>query len=184
MATWRTAEQRVRPWTGDYLMVACAALGRTDRAALRERERILQLLGFQELDKGLYIRPDNIETDAQAVRQRLLNLGLEPQALLFVGSQLDEAREADIRQMWNGQALNEGYLKTCQQLVLTGHRWCWVVDPNDGTSDFLKDRKGSAISIGLLHNALPVLGVVYAPVTEDCGADCIAWAREHMNVRE
>ena len=59
--------------------------------------------------------------------------------------------------------------------TLTGHRWCWVVDPNDGTSDFLKGRKGSAISVGLLRDALPVLGIVYAPVTEDRGADCIAW---------
>jgi len=60
--------------------------------------------------------------------------------------------------------------------VLTGHSWCWVIDPNDGTSDFLKGRKGSAISVGLLRDSVPVLGVVYAPVTEDRGPDCIAWA--------
>ncbi|MCY1534480.1 3'(2'),5'-bisphosphate nucleotidase [compost metagenome] len=60
---------------------------------------------------------------------------------------------------------------------LTGHEFCWVVDPNDGTSDFLQGRRGSAISVGLLHNAVPVLGVVYAPVTNDRGADCISWAK-------
>ena len=60
--------------------------------------------------------------------------------------------------------------------TLTGHAYCWVVDPNDGTSDFLRGLKGSAVSVGLLHNSIPVLGVVYAPVTEDRGADCIAWA--------
>lgn len=60
--------------------------------------------------------------------------------------------------------------------VLTGDSWCWVIDPNDGTSDFLQGRKGSAISVGLLRDALPVLGVVHAPVTPDRGADCIAWA--------
>lgn len=59
---------------------------------------------------------------------------------------------------------------------LTGHPWCWVIDPNDGTSDFLKGRKGSAISVGLLCNGIPVLGIVYAPVTDSCGPDCIAWA--------
>jgi myo-inositol-1(or 4)-monophosphatase len=59
---------------------------------------------------------------------------------------------------------------------LTGHEYCWVVDPNDGTSDFLKGYKGSAVAVGLLRNAEPVLGVVCAPVTEDRGADCIAWA--------
>lgn len=60
--------------------------------------------------------------------------------------------------------------------VLTGDAWCWVVDPNDGTSDFLKGLKGSAISVGLLHDNQPVLGVVHAPVTPSGISDCIAWA--------
>ncbi|MGL4316117.1 MAG: inositol monophosphatase family protein [Pseudomonas sp.] len=60
---------------------------------------------------------------------------------------------------------------------LTGHEFCWVVDPNDGTKDFLLGQKGSAISVGLLRNAVPVLGVVYAPVTPDRGPDCISWAK-------
>lgn len=60
--------------------------------------------------------------------------------------------------------------------VLTGNPWCWVVDPNDGTSDFLKGLKGSAISVGLLHNNQPVLGVVFAPVTPSDTPDLIAWA--------
>lgn len=59
---------------------------------------------------------------------------------------------------------------------LKGHAWCWVVDPNDGTSDFLKGLKGSAVSVGLLHDTIPVLGVVYAPVTSDGLPDCIGWA--------
>jgi myo-inositol-1(or 4)-monophosphatase len=59
---------------------------------------------------------------------------------------------------------------------LTGHSWCWVVDPNDGTTDFLNGLKGSALSIGLLHKQTPVLGVVYAPVTVEGVPDCIAWA--------
>jgi len=59
---------------------------------------------------------------------------------------------------------------------LSGAEHCWVVDPNDGTSDFLKGIKGSAVSVGLLRSGVPILGVVYAPVTESLGADCIAWA--------
>jgi myo-inositol-1(or 4)-monophosphatase len=59
---------------------------------------------------------------------------------------------------------------------LSGDEFCWVVDPNDGTSDFLRGHRGSALSVGLLHNAVPVLGVVYAPVT-DGGPDCISWAK-------
>ncbi|MFT8233494.1 inositol monophosphatase family protein [Pseudomonas guariconensis] len=58
---------------------------------------------------------------------------------------------------------------------LTGAKYCWVVDPNDGTADFLKGNRGSAISVGLLRDAEPILGVVYAPVTDNRGPDCIAW---------
>lgn len=61
--------------------------------------------------------------------------------------------------------------------LLTGSEWCWVVDPNDGTSDFLKGLKGSAISVGLLYCNQPVLGVVHAPVTPDGTSDCLAWAK-------
>lgn len=43
-------------------------------------------------------------------------------------------------------------------ISLSGDAFCWVVDPNDGTADFLQGRSGSAVSIGLLHAGLPVLG--------------------------
>lgn len=65
---------------------------------------------------------------------------------------------------------------------LTGHEFCWVVDPNDGTADFLKGYRGSAVSVGLLRNTVPVLGVVYAPVTHDRGPDCIAWSEGLLGI--
>ncbi len=37
----------------------------------------------------------------------------------------------------------------------------WVVDPNDGTRDYIKGRRGSSVSIGLVWNHRPVLGVVH-----------------------
>ncbi|MFK9079563.1 inositol monophosphatase family protein [Pseudomonas neuropathica] len=66
--------------------------------------------------------------------------------------------------------------------TLTGDSWCWVVDPNDGTNDFLKGLKGSAISVGLLYKHTPILGVVYAPVTLEGVPDCIAWAEGLSNL--
>ncbi|WP_303876527.1 inositol monophosphatase family protein, partial [Stutzerimonas kunmingensis] len=58
---------------------------------------------------------------------------------------------------------------------MTGAEYCWVVDPNDGTRDFLRGFRGTALSVGLLRGAEPVLGVVHAPVTNGRGPDCIAW---------
>lgn len=38
----------------------------------------------------------------------------------------------------------------------------WVVDPNDGTRDYIKGRRGSSVSIALVWQRRPVLGVVHA----------------------
>ncbi len=53
----------------------------------------------------------------------------------------------------------------------------WLVDPNDGTSSYLKGSHGSAVSIAALENGVPVLGVVYAFSYPDDDGDLIAWAR-------
>jgi ADP-ribosylglycohydrolase/fructose-1,6-bisphosphatase/inositol monophosphatase family enzyme len=68
------------------------------------------------------------------------------------------------------------------ELVGPGGPWCWLVDPHDGTSAFLAGESGSAVSIALLHDGVPVLGVVHAPLSPDRGPDTIAWAEgmEHL----
>ncbi len=52
----------------------------------------------------------------------------------------------------------------------------WLVDPNDGTRDYLEGRRGSAVSIGLVHEGTPVLGVVYAFSYPDDRGDLFTWA--------
>jgi myo-inositol-1(or 4)-monophosphatase len=54
--------------------------------------------------------------------------------------------------------------------------YIWAVDPQDGTKAFGEGRRGSAVSVGLLHHGAPVLGVVFAPTSPDRGPDMIAWA--------
>jgi ADP-ribosylglycohydrolase/fructose-1,6-bisphosphatase/inositol monophosphatase family enzyme len=52
----------------------------------------------------------------------------------------------------------------------------WLVDPNDGTRDYLLGRRGSAVSIGLVAERRPVLGVVFAFCYPDDDGDLFAWA--------
>ncbi len=40
---------------------------------------------------------------------------------------------------------------------------CWVVDPLDGTKEFLKRNDEFTVNVGLVRDHQPVLGVVYAP---------------------
>jgi ADP-ribosylglycohydrolase/fructose-1,6-bisphosphatase/inositol monophosphatase family enzyme len=55
--------------------------------------------------------------------------------------------------------------------------WVWLVDPHDGTREFLAGRRGSCISVALLRGVVPVLGVVHAPLAPDRGPDTVAWAQ-------
>jgi myo-inositol-1(or 4)-monophosphatase len=43
-------------------------------------------------------------------------------------------------------------------------RRIWVIDPIDGTRDFLRDRPGWCVSVALVEDRVPVLGVLAAPM--------------------
>lgn len=116
VSAWRTAEQRLRAWSGGYLVVHSAGLGRSDRGALHRRSRALELLGLRELERGLHLRPDNLDAGVDAVRERLHRLGLEREAAVFVASGFDAARAARIEKLWDGKALNRSYRRQREQL--------------------------------------------------------------------
>ncbi len=128
VATWRAAEQRMRPWNGDFVAVFTGDLGRSDRAALRRRKRALDMLGFAEFRRGLYLRPDNIEKDLSGVRQRLRNLGLEARASVFLANGWDEATQNTLAELWNTEQLNAHYRHLRGQLLDWLER-CGELDP-------------------------------------------------------
>jgi phenylacetic acid degradation operon negative regulatory protein len=116
IATWRDAEKRLRKWNEKYVAVHCGGLGRTDRAALRRRDRAMRLLGMRELSPGLFLRPDNLEGGVDGARARLTSLGLDAEAVVFTAGAFDDEREQQIRALWDGEALNRGYAMTAEQL--------------------------------------------------------------------
>ena len=42
---------------------------------------------------------------------------------------------------------------------------CWIVDPLDGTKEFIKRNGEFTVNIALIENGNPVLGVIYVPVS-------------------
>ncbi len=116
LAGWRTAEERLCDWDGGWLMVSTGGLGRSDRSALRQRERALALAGFQALEPTLYVRPDNLAGHAPVMRERLHKLGLDKGAPVFCARDLDAARDQTARQLWNGEQLSAQYRATRQRL--------------------------------------------------------------------
>lgn len=48
-----------------------------------------------------------------------------------------------------------------------GQEYLWIVDPLDGTKEFIKKNGEFTVNIALIHNNRPVIGVIYAPI-KDC----------------
>lgn len=109
IGAWRQVEARIHPWDGHYLAVHCAGLSRSDRAALQRRQQALSLHGFAELDKGLFVRPDNLKGGVEDLRHRLHALGLEDTALIFRASSFGAATAHRLDKLWPCADLNTRY---------------------------------------------------------------------------
>jgi 3'(2'), 5'-bisphosphate nucleotidase len=43
----------------------------------------------------------------------------------------------------------------------------WLVDPLDGTKEFVKRNGEFTVNVAMIHNGIPILGVIYVPVKEE-----------------
>ncbi|MEC9362622.1 MAG: PaaX family transcriptional regulator C-terminal domain-containing protein [Pseudomonadota bacterium] len=109
VASWRDAEQRTHDWHGEWIAVHAPPRPRGARRTPHEHERALAMLGLRELDAGLHLRPDNLAGGVDGVRKRLHALGLDEGIAVFVVRDLDAAREARARGLWDGKRLNRLY---------------------------------------------------------------------------
>lgn len=90
----------------------------------------------------------------------------------------DTEAEIEVRRRLREAFPSHGYLgeETGAEPAAAGETCVWLVDPNDGTRAFLRGHRGTAVSIALLRDRVPVLGVVYAFAAPDDRGDLVAWA--------
>ena len=113
---WRNVADRLVDWDQSWVGVYVGHLSRSDRAALGRRTRALRLLGFRELEDGLFIRPNNLKGGVTEVRSTLERLGVEPNAVI---SRIDELSGHDnVRalNLWDATATMTGYRELREQL--------------------------------------------------------------------
>ena len=79
----------------------------------------------------------------------------------------DTAADRVLREML--PARGEGWLseESIDDPVRLGCRRVWVVDPIDGTQEFIDGIPEWCISVGLVEDGLPVAGGIYNPVTDE-----------------
>jgi phenylacetic acid degradation operon negative regulatory protein len=138
--------KNTRQWTGSYLAVHTAVLGRADRTALKRRERTLRLNGFRELQPDLFIRPDNLAEDYESTRQHLISTGLDARATMFIANHFDEESHQKIPSLWDKKALNDRYKKTSQ------HVQSWL-----GLADQLELEVAARESLLIGRQAIPLM---------------------------
>src|SRR5690606_32793605 len=68
------------PWTGAYVAALTSDLSRRNAAAVRRRERALELVGMRRFRHGVYLRPDNLEGGRARLAVHLEQLGLDGDA--------------------------------------------------------------------------------------------------------
>ncbi len=73
--------------------------------------------------------------------------------------------EAGIRQLFPGCAFLAEEEGEDQNVI--GQGWTFVIDPIDGTANFIRNYGRSAISVGALHDGELVWGAVYQPYTRE-----------------
>ncbi|HUS55304.1 MAG TPA: 3'(2'),5'-bisphosphate nucleotidase CysQ [Thermohalobaculum sp.] len=110
--------------------------------ALAAGRDIMEVYARSESDFGTEAKADNSPvTEADLTADRLISEGL---ATAF----------PEIPVVTEEQAASHGE---------TGHRRYFLVDPLDGTKEFIQRRGEFTVNIALIEDGAPVMGVVYAP---------------------
>lgn len=112
-------------------------------AALRAGQRIMEIYAgsdFQTQSKA----DDSPITIADRQANSIINSFLQPTGIPIISeenAQIDYAQ----RRLWSR---------------------CWIVDPLDGTKEFIKKNGEFTVNIALVEEGRPVMGVIYAPAQE------------------
>ena len=119
---------------------------------VREASALMVRDGFSVQDKG---SRENIVTTSDVAVQHFLT---ERLGALLPGS---------------------GFLCEEEDFADTAHRDVWVVDPIDGTANYARGIENCCISVALVRDGVPSMGVVYSPWRDElytaekgCGAFC------------
>ncbi len=98
-------------------------------------------------DFGVEMKGDNSPlTKADIASQKVIMKYLEKTNIPVLSEESDEQVEFVVRKSWTR---------------------CWVVDPLDGTKEFIKRNGEFTVNIALVENSKPIFGVIYVPARDE-----------------
>lgn len=119
---WRRTDERFRSWDGSWIAAQRPSGSAARKAAEQRGDRALLLVGFRELERGLFVRPDNLVGGVARSRNELAKLGLDRGAIVFGIHELDAAHERTARALWDTERLIAGYRATRDDLERSERR--------------------------------------------------------------
>jgi myo-inositol-1(or 4)-monophosphatase len=127
---------------------------RTDLLPFLARAHELAALAGAELLRQR--RSQRVRAESKAIRRELVTAADRAAEQIVVGGLLQSFPQHAV-------LAEEGVLTTQGQQSQASD-WLWIVDPLDGTTNFVHGLPHFAVAIGLAYRRQPVVGVVHAPV--------------------
>lgn len=114
------------------------------KAALDAGMEIMEI--YSTGDFGVEMKSDHSPlTLADRAAHEVIALHLTSTEIPLLSEEGDEAIPYSVRKSWTR---------------------CWIVDPLDGTKEFIKRNGEFTVNIALVENGVPVFGVIYAPALD------------------
>lgn len=114
------------------------------QASLEAGEEIMKI--YATADFGVEMKSDNSPlTLADSAAQEVITRLLAPTGIPMLSEENDEIIPYSERKSW---------------------KQCWIVDPLDGTKEFIKRNGEFTVNIALVEDGEPVFGVIYAPALD------------------
>ena len=124
-------------------------------------------------DMAIHNRLIFIRSIARQAGRRLLDffrkdLSVKKKALSGFVSNADFISSELLYTSINNKFANDGYLcEERQTEKVSCNEFKWIIDPLDGTTNFIRGNSEFSVSVGLTKKDVPVLGLVYAPYRKE-----------------
>ena len=123
-------------------------------------KQLVQEVKKVAIETGYFLKEERAKFDRSAVQEK------GPHDYV---SYVDKASEQRLVAQLSLLLPNAGFIteeKTTQQYVT--EEYCWVIDPLDGTTNFIHDMAPYCVSIALRNKHEVLLGVVYEVCRDEC----------------
>ncbi len=113
---WAEVESTLINWEGDWLGASVAHLSRKNRNQVKGWERAMRLCGFAPYQTGMWLRPANLLTPPDELRNRLVELGYPDAGLILRIASITPLESDTITSLWPVESLEAGYRNSLQRL--------------------------------------------------------------------